>query len=60
MADHKLNPEALVGGCEPSHPGDISQKESEAGILPSHGNYDFPLHGLHGTWLELPALIAFI
>lgn len=37
MDDQKSNPEAIVGGCEPSHAGDISQKESEAGILPSHG-----------------------
>ncbi|CZR59155.1 related to calcium/calmodulin dependent protein kinase C [Phialocephala subalpina] len=35
--DQELNSEAIVGGCEPSHAGDISQKESEAGILPSHG-----------------------
>ncbi|KAE8446121.1 hypothetical protein EG329_012492 [Mollisiaceae sp. DMI_Dod_QoI] len=37
MDDHKSNPKAIAGGCEPVHAGDISQKEAEAGILPSHG-----------------------
>lgn len=45
MASKNSESEATAGGCEPVHPGDISQQEEEAGILPSHGNYDFPSHG---------------
>ena len=34
--DSNLN--SLAGGCEmPGHPGDITEREAEVGILPSHG-----------------------
>ncbi|KUJ19870.1 BcCMK3, calcium/calmodulin-dependent protein kinase [Mollisia scopiformis] len=37
MSDQKLKPEAIAGGCEPVHAGDITQKEADLHILPSHG-----------------------
>jgi calcium/calmodulin-dependent protein kinase kinase 2 len=36
---------SFASDCEqPGHAGDITKKEAEAGILPSHGMKDF------GTW----------
>jgi len=41
--DSNLN--SLAGGCEmPGHPGDITEREAEVGILPSHG---ITIHALH-------------
>jgi [calcium/calmodulin-dependent protein kinase] kinase len=35
--DQSIN-SSFAGGCEPpGHAGDITKKEAEAGILPSHG-----------------------
>jgi len=37
---------SFAGDCErPGHAGDITKKEAEVGILPSHGNF-----GLDFTW----------
>jgi hypothetical protein len=44
---------SFAGDCErPGHAGDITKKEAEAGILPSHGMSDFgldPLQVLFGN-----------
>jgi hypothetical protein len=46
MSDQNTKSEAIVGGCEPVHAGDITQKEADLHILPSHGSYDFPRRGM--------------